>query len=448
MLINKMHEGDVITLNFDLEGENLPSNADISFVIEVDKDNLIKKKVGLDGVVKLTEDDTVGLKGVYKFELRVNNKDIAKVLCQDYIEITNSITVGGNFVSKEEFIDVSKFDERLTKVEESTGVVDMSGYIKSNEIDNLLDEKISNLNITDGKDGKDGIDGQNGLQGERGEKGQNGRDGKNGKSAYQLATQNGFTGTLNEWLLSLKGNSGVDGSSGLSAYDIAVENGFNGTKDDWLESLRGQDGIDGVDGTNGIDGNNGADGIDGQDGLSAYQIAVNNGYDGAENEWLESLKGIDGKNGKDGRNAERVLLTSSPNWKLNNTLTNINQVTLLKPTENLSNSNVPLRLDSNGNLICLANMRLEISFVMKDVYNGFGVSIRRASNNEIIRAAMVCDYAKPDVYIMFGGTFTTPPIEVHQGEQLQIFYKNLMNSNRTATSVRVNDVIIKIYDIM
>lgn len=35
----------------------------------------------------------------------------------------------------------------------------------------------------------------------------------------------------------------------------------------------------------------------GADGKSAYQIAVENGFDGTETEWLENLKG---KNGKDG----------------------------------------------------------------------------------------------------------------------------------------------------
>lgn len=32
----------------------------------------------------------------------------------------------------------------------------------------------------------------------------------------------------------------------------------------------------------------------GQDGKSAYQVAVDNGFEGTEEEWLESLKGEDG----------------------------------------------------------------------------------------------------------------------------------------------------------
>lgn len=48
--------------------------------------------------------------------------------------------------------------------------------------------------------------------------------------------------------------AGVNGKDGLSAYEIAVNNGFVGTVSDWLESLKGADGRDGVDGKNGKDG--------------------------------------------------------------------------------------------------------------------------------------------------------------------------------------------------
>lgn len=42
----------------------------------------------------------------------------------------------------------------------------------------------------------------------------------------------------------------------------------------------------------------GADGADGADGLSAYEIAVNNGFIGTEVEWLASLVGADGADGE------------------------------------------------------------------------------------------------------------------------------------------------------
>lgn len=106
-----------------------------------------------------------------------------------------------------------------------------------------------------------------------------------GKSAYDLAVELGYEGTLEEWLESLKGTDG----SGKSAYEIALENGFEGSESDWLESLKGVDGRDGA----AVDA-----------GKSAYEIAVDNGFVGSVDAWLESLKGADGtdgEKGKDGR---------------------------------------------------------------------------------------------------------------------------------------------------
>lgn len=50
---------------------------------------------------------------------------------------------------------------------------------------------------------------------------------------------------------------------GKSAYEIAKDNGFDGTEEEWLESLKGKDGADGKDGVNGKDGAAGKDGKDG-----------------------------------------------------------------------------------------------------------------------------------------------------------------------------------------
>lgn len=50
------------------------------------------------------------------------------------------------------------------------------------------------------------------------------------------------------------------GKDGKSAYDVAVENGFTGTVQEWLASLQGAPGQDGADGAPGRDGQDGADG--------------------------------------------------------------------------------------------------------------------------------------------------------------------------------------------
>lgn len=90
-----------------------------------------------------------------------------------------------------------------------------------------------------------------GEQGENGNDGSNGTNGDNGKSAYELALQNGYLGTEEEWLESLKG---MNGGNGKSAYQLAVENGYKGTEKQWLESLKGEEGDKGDKGNKGDDG--------------------------------------------------------------------------------------------------------------------------------------------------------------------------------------------------
>lgn len=52
--------------------------------------------------------------------------------------------------------------------------------------------------------GEKGEDGEKGENGQDGEDGENGQDGENGLSAYQIAVQEGFTGTKEQWITSLK----------------------------------------------------------------------------------------------------------------------------------------------------------------------------------------------------------------------------------------------------
>ena len=121
--------------------------------------------------------------------------------------------------------------------------------------------------------------------------------GGNGKSAYELAVKNGYRGTEKEWLKSLVGKDGAAGNAGKSAYELAVESGFDGTLAEWLDSLKGEAGRDGEDGRDGTDGIDGTDGKNGQNGKSAYQLAVAGGYKGTETAWLASLVGADGNDG-------------------------------------------------------------------------------------------------------------------------------------------------------
>lgn len=108
-------------------------------------------------------------------------------------------------------------------------------------------------------------------------------------TAYGLAVQQGYSGSLDEWLTSLKGEPGnpgtvafenltpeqvraLRGEDGMSAYALAVRQGYNQSLDQWLEDLQG---------------------------MSAYEVAVQQGFQGDETAWLESLKGKTPQRGED-----------------------------------------------------------------------------------------------------------------------------------------------------
>lgn len=188
-----------------------------------------------------------------------------------------------------------------------------------------------------------------------------GKDGLDGKSAYDIAVKNGFEGTEAEWLESLKGENGTIGEDGKSAYDLAIDAGFTGSESDWLESLKGQDGTNGASFTikglyptyddlidahptgeagdayavgdsdyneiynwsvdnlswenlGSLEGPQGPKGEDstvpGPEGKSAYQIALDNGFDGTEEDWLASLKGADGEQGEEGKSAYELAVAA------------------------------------------------------------------------------------------------------------------------------------------
>ena len=181
-----------------------------------------------------------------------------------------------------------------------------------------------------------------------GSQGVKGDTGANGQSAYELAVQNGFSGTLSQWLTSLigpkgdtgtagingvNGTNGTNGVDGKSAYELAVQNGFVGTEQQWLVSLIGATGATGATGQTGATGPQGptgatgpkgdtgatgatgpqgptgptgatgpqgptgpkgdtgatgATGPTGANGLSAYELAVQNGFVGTLSQWLDS----------------------------------------------------------------------------------------------------------------------------------------------------------------
>lgn len=73
---------------------------------------------------------------------------------------------------------------------------------------------------------------------------------------------------------------------GKSAYEVALDNGFEGTEQEWLDELKGKDGENGLDGK---DGTNGVSGKDGRDGaVSVRELYELSGFEGTIEEFIES----------------------------------------------------------------------------------------------------------------------------------------------------------------
>jgi len=64
-----------------------------------------------------------------------------------------------------------------------------------------------------------------------------------------------------------QGEQGIQGEEGKSAYETALDNGFVGTEEEWLASMKGETGEQGIPGDQGIQGEQGEQGIQGIPGL-------------------------------------------------------------------------------------------------------------------------------------------------------------------------------------
>lgn len=150
-----------------------------------------------------------------------------------------------------------------------------------------------------GEKGEQGVAGRDGLAGTNGT---NGTDGADGLSAYQLALQTGFVGTLAQWQASLKGATGTAGTNGTNGWSPLLRTvargddsvlqitdwvGGSGTKPTTLgyigtsgivANIANASNIRGVKGDKGDTGEQGIQGVagqDGQDGKTVQSIIFN-----------------------------------------------------------------------------------------------------------------------------------------------------------------------------
>lgn len=119
--------------------------------------------------------------------------------------------------------------------------------------------------------------------------------------AITTITLDSFKDQLNQAIKEAKEQA----TPGKSAYQLWLDEGNKGSEQDFLASLKGAKGDAGATGETGKTG---------QPGLSAYQLAVNAGFKGSETEWLDYLRkgpqGPQGTPGKDGQSAYQIWLNN------------------------------------------------------------------------------------------------------------------------------------------
>lgn len=154
---------------------------------------------------------------------------------------------------------------------------------------------------------------------------------------------------------------------GKSAYEIAVEHGYEGTEEEWLQSLNGKD------------------------GKSAYEIAVEKGYEGTEEEWLSEIKDYSKLNNKPQINSHTLSGNkSSDELGLQNKLTAGENITIteddvISAVAGIDGAKVLEILDNtlSGNLE--APPSLLIDNVVNETYNPNGDLIMYYIDSDDVR---------------------------------------------------------------
>ena len=153
---------------------------------------------------------------------------------------------------------------------------------------------------------------------------QNGKDGKDGKDGISPAvtvteTETGATisvtdatGTttaeLHNGEKGDKGDKGSHGADGKSAYEVALQNGFTGTEADWLTSLKGQKGDAGEPGATGAKGDPGENGT--------TTATIKNGTSGETASWGDYTPGCEEGESAKYCTAKLVTVTGKQTWQV------------------------------------------------------------------------------------------------------------------------------------
>lgn len=280
--------------------------------------------------IQISEDDTISVDG----------GKIKEIVSGDIAEVKNEVDSLAARVTLNE-LSIEDINKTVSDVKIDVKTAIEKSDSNKSAIDSLKDTiEVVNVSLSQNQEKVENVEGK--LDKFSGDvetilNGISGKPGADGKSAYQIAVDNGFSGDEKTWLESLVGKQGEQGIQGPQGEQgpqgLQGETGPQGEKGDKGDKGdKGEDGAPGKDGKDGLsitaattasteggtivtfenasgsigsvtvlNGKDGAKGEKGTDGKSAYQIAVEKGYDGGdESAWIASLKGEKGEKGAKG----------------------------------------------------------------------------------------------------------------------------------------------------
>lgn len=218
--------------------------------------------------IQISEDDTISVDG----------GKIKEIVSGDIAEVKNEVDSLAARVTLNE-LSIEDINKTVSDVKIDVKTAIEKSDSNKSAIDSLKDTiEVVNVSLAQNQEKVENVEGKlNKFSGdvETILNGISGKPGADGKSAYQIAVDNGFSGDEKTWLESLVGKQGEQGiqgpqgeqgpqglqgetgpqgekgDDGKSAYDIAKSEGFSGTTEEWLASLKGADGAPGKDGKDG-----------------------------------------------------------------------------------------------------------------------------------------------------------------------------------------------------
>lgn len=203
---SKADKADVLNLaTKDELTDRLVAKLDVSaaegFITRLAMEEALEEKVGVDELAPYATKEEVGLDLSFKADKTALDALATKSELAEGLDGKIDKIVAGTYATKQELTSYHTKEE-----------VDEALSLKLNISD--FEDAVADIQAQKGDKGDPGEPGADGKDGVDGAPGADGKDGVDGKNAYEVALEDGFEGTLTEWLLSLKGEKGEKGDPG------------------------------------------------------------------------------------------------------------------------------------------------------------------------------------------------------------------------------------------